>query len=92
MHLDLIQRHPYYMYYRDAIIGLGIVCNTYLDIHKYGKAYIWTERLAELVRGYEKVPDGRPDYADADKFRDGAEQNDDLTILAFQVTASSKTT
>ena len=30
--------------------------------------------------------------ADADKFRDGAEQNDDLTILAFQVTASSKTT
>ena len=64
MHLDLIQRHPYYMYYRDAIIGLGIVCNTYLDIHRYGKAYIWTERLAELVRGYEKVPDGRPDYAE----------------------------
>ena len=39
MHLDLIQRHPYYMYYRDAIIGLGIVCNTYLDIHRYGKAF-----------------------------------------------------
>ena len=64
LHLDLIQRHPYYMYYRDAIIGLGIVCNTYSDIHRYGKAYIWTERLAELVRGYEKVPDGRPDYAE----------------------------
>ena len=64
LHLDLIQRHPYYMYYRDAIIGLGIVCNAYLDIHKYGKAYIWTERLAELIRGYEKVPDGRPDYAE----------------------------
>ena len=64
MHLDLIQRHPYYMYYRDAIIGLGIVCNTYSDIHKYEKAFIWTERLAELIRGYEKVPDGRPDYAE----------------------------
>ena len=64
LHLDLIQRHPYYMYYRDAIIGLGIVCNAYLDIHKYGKAYIWTERLGELIPGYEKVPDGRPDYAE----------------------------
>ena len=62
IHLDLIQRHPYYVYYRDAIIGLGIVCNTYLDIHKYGKAFIWTERLADLIRGYEKVPDGRPGY------------------------------
>ena len=62
LHLDLIQRHPYYVYYRDAIIGLGIVCNTYLDIYKYGKAFIWTERLADLIRGYEKVPDGRPGY------------------------------
>ena len=64
LHLDLIQRHPYYMYYRDAIIGLRILCNTYLDIHKYGKAFIWTERFAELIRGYEKVPDGRPGYAE----------------------------
>ena len=64
LHLDLIQRHPYFVYYRDAIIGLGIICNTYLDIHKYGKAFIWTERIAELIRGYEKVPDGRPDYAE----------------------------
>ena len=52
------------MYYRDAIIGLGIICNTFLDIQKYDKAYIWTERLAELIRGYEKVPDGRPGYAE----------------------------
>jgi serine phosphatase RsbU (regulator of sigma subunit) len=64
LHLDLIQRHHNYVYYRDAIIGLGIICNAYLDIHKYGKAYIWTERLAELIRGYEKVPDGRPGYAE----------------------------
>jgi len=64
LHLDLIQRHPYYVYYRDAIIGLGIICNTYLEIHKYGEAFIWTERLAELIRGYEKVPDGRPGYAE----------------------------
>ena len=64
LHLDLIQRHPYFVYYRDAIIGLGIICNTYLDIHKYGKAFIWTERIAELIREYEKVPDGRPDYAE----------------------------
>ena len=64
LHLHLIQRYHNYMYYRDAIIGLGIVCNTYLDIHKYGKAFIWTERLAELIRGYEKVPDGRPGYAE----------------------------
>ena len=34
MHLDLIQRHPYFVYYRDAVIGLGIVCNFFLDIHK----------------------------------------------------------
>ena len=64
LHLDLIQRHPYFVYYRDAILGLRIICNTYLDTHKYGKAFIWTERLAELIRGYEKVPDGRPGYAE----------------------------
>jgi len=64
LHLDLIQRHPYYVYYRDAIIGLGIICNTYLEIQKYDEAFIWTERLAELIRGYEKVPDGRPGYAE----------------------------
>ena len=64
LHLDLIQRHPSFVYYRDAILGLGIICNTYLDIHKYGKAFIWTERIAELIPGYEKVPDGRPGYAE----------------------------
>ena len=64
LHLDLIQRYHNYMCYRDGIIGLGIICNTYLDIHKYGKAYMWTERLAELIRGYEKVTDTRPDYAE----------------------------
>ena len=64
MHLDLIERHPYFVYYRDAILGLGIICNTFLDIHKYGKAFIWTERIAELIREYEKVPDGRPGYAE----------------------------
>lgn len=42
LHLDLIQRYHNYMYYRDAIIGLGIICNTYLDLHKYGKALIPT--------------------------------------------------
>jgi hypothetical protein len=62
LHLDLIQRYSNYVYYRDAIIGLGIICNTFLDIQKYDKACIWTERLAELIRGYEKVPDGRPGY------------------------------
>ena len=36
----------------------------FLDIHKYGKAFIWTERIAELIPGYEKVPDGRPGYAE----------------------------
>jgi serine phosphatase RsbU (regulator of sigma subunit) len=64
LHLDLIQRHPYFVYYRDAIIGMGIICNTFLDIHKYDEAFVWTERLAELIRGYEKVPDGRPGYAE----------------------------
>ena len=64
LHLHLIQRHPYFTYYRDAIIGLGIVCNTYLEIQKYDEAFIWTERLAELIRGYENVPDGRPGYAE----------------------------
>ena len=64
LHLDLIKRHQKYVYYRDAIIGLGIICNTYLDLQKYGKAYIWTERLVELIRGYEKVPDVRPGYAE----------------------------
>ena len=64
LHLDLIQRHPYYVYYRDAIIGMGIICYTYLDIHKYGKAIIWIERLAELIPRYAKVPDGRSGYAE----------------------------
>ena len=60
----MIKRHPFFVYYRDPIIGLGIICNTYLDIHEYGKAFTWTERLAELIRGYEKVPDGRPGYVE----------------------------
>ena len=64
LHLDLIQRYSNYVYYRDAIIGLGIICNTFLDIHKYGEAYLWIERLAKLIRGYEKVSDARPGYAE----------------------------
>ena len=64
LHLDLIQRYSNFVYYRDAIIGLGIICNTFLDIHKYDEAYLWTERLAKLIRGYEKVPDARPGYAE----------------------------
>jgi len=102
LHIDLIQRHPYYMYYRDAIIGLGIICNTYLDIHKYGKAYIWTERLAELIRGYEKVPDGRPDYAEKQWSRyyinsaialEGLRRKDEAAqaYLLFQETSFSRT-
>ena len=64
LHLNLIQRYSNYVYYRDAIIGLGIICNTFLDIYKYGEAYLWTERLAKLIRGYEKVSDARPGYAE----------------------------
>jgi len=64
LHLDLIEKHPQAVYYRDAIVGILNICYNYLDIKDYEKALVWTERLEELVRGYEKTPDARPDYAD----------------------------
>ena len=64
LHLDLIQRHPYTTTYRDAIIGVINICYNFLDIHDYEKAFVWAERMAELIRGYEQTQDARPDYAE----------------------------
>ena len=64
LHLDLVNRHPQAVYYRDAIVGVLNICYNFLDVQDYEKALAWTERLEDLIRGYEEMPDARPDYAE----------------------------
>lgn len=102
LHLDLIKKHPQAVYYRDAIVGVINICYNYLDIHNYEKALVWTERLADLIRGYETMPDARPDYADKQWARyyiysatalQGAGRNKEAAeaYLAYQKTDFSQT-
>jgi len=63
-HLDNIRRHPHAISYRDAIVGVINICYDYLEIADYEKARLWLERMSQLIDGYEKQADARPDYAD----------------------------
>lgn len=68
-HLNLIKKHPGANAYRDAMIGVINICFNYLEIGDYKPALKWVERYGELIEGYEKQPDARPDYIERQKAR-----------------------
>ncbi|MCR5157915.1 MAG: SpoIIE family protein phosphatase, partial [Prevotella sp.] len=68
-HLDNIRRHPYAVSYRDAIIGVTNISYDYLEIADYEKAKLWLDRLKQLIDGYEKQADARPDYTERQRAR-----------------------
>ena len=68
-HLDNIRRHPHAISYRDAIVGVINICYDYLETADYEKARLWLERMSQLIDGYEKQADARPDYADKQRAR-----------------------
>ena len=63
-HLDNIRIHPHAVSYRDAIVGVINISYNYLEIADYEKALLWLERMSQLIEGYEKQADARPDYAE----------------------------
>ena len=68
-HLDNIKHHPNAISYRDAIVGVVNICYNYLEIGDYENARVWLERMKQLIDGYEKLPDMRPDYAEKQQAR-----------------------
>ena len=68
-HLDNIRRHPNAISYRDAIVGVINISYNYLEIADYEKARLWLERMSQLIDGYEKQADARPDYTDKQRAR-----------------------
>ena len=68
-HLDNIKHHPNAISYRDAIVGVVNICYNYLEIGDYENARVWLERMKQLIDGYEKQPDMRPDYVEKQQAR-----------------------
>ena len=68
-HLNHISKHPDATTYRDAIVGVINICYNYLEIADYKKAGMWLERLNQLIDGYEKQTDARPDYTEKQRAR-----------------------
>ena len=68
-HLNNIKKHPYAVSYRDAIVGVINISYNYMEIADYEKAELWLERMRELIDGYEKQADARPDYTDKQRAR-----------------------
>ena len=68
-HLNNINNHPDAIYYRDAIVGVINISYNYLEIADYKKAVLWLERLNQLIDGYEKQADARPDYSNKQRAR-----------------------
>ena len=62
--INNIKKHPNAVSYRDAIIGVINISYNYLEIADYEKARLWLERMSQLIVGYEKQADARPDYAE----------------------------
>ncbi|MBO7046397.1 MAG: hypothetical protein J6W38_08635, partial [Prevotella sp.] len=62
--INNIKKHPYAVSYRDAIIGVINISYNYLEIADYEKARLWLERMSQLIDGYEKQADARPDYTE----------------------------
>ena len=68
-HLNNINNHPDAISYRDAIVGVINISYNYLEIADYKKAVLWLERLNQLIDGYEKQADARPDYSNKQRAR-----------------------
>ena len=68
-HLNNIRKHPNAISYRDAIVGVINISYNYLEIADYEKARLWLERMSQLIDGYEKQADARPDYAEKQRAR-----------------------
>ena len=68
-HLNNIKKHPNAISYRDAIVGVINISYNYLEIGDYEKAVVWLERMNQLIDGYEKQADARPDYTDKQRAR-----------------------
>ena len=68
-HLNNIKHHPNAISYRDAIVGVINICYNYLEIGDYENARVWLERTKQLIDGYEKQADMRPDYAEKQQAR-----------------------
>ena len=68
-HLNNINNHPDAINYRDAIVGVINISYNYLEIADYKKAVLWLERLNQLIDGYEKQADARPDYSNKQRAR-----------------------
>ena len=68
-HLNNIKKHPYAVSYRDAIVGVINISYNYMELADYEKAELWLERMRELIDGYEKQADARPDYTDKQRAR-----------------------
>ena len=67
--LNNIKKHPNAVSYRDAIVGVINISYNYLEIADYEKARLWLERMRQLIDGYEKQADARPDYAEKQRAR-----------------------
>lgn len=68
-HLSYIEKHPYAVFYRDAIIGVINICYTLLDIGDYEQAIPWLDRFGKLIDGYLEQEDAQTDYADKQRAR-----------------------
>ncbi len=68
-HIYNIHKHPNAISFRDAIVGVINISYNYLEIADYKKAVLWLERLNQLIDGYEKQADARPDYSNKQRAR-----------------------
>ena len=68
-HLNIIKKHQNAVSYRDAIVGVTNISYNYLEIADYEKAKLWLDRLKQLIDGYEKQADARPDYTERQRAR-----------------------
>ena len=68
-HINNIRKRPYAISYRDAIVGVTNISYNYLETADYEKARLWLEHLKQLIDGYEKQADARPDYTDKQRAR-----------------------
>ena len=67
--INNIKKYSNAISYRDAIVGVINISYNYLDIADYEKARLWLERMSQLIDGYEKLADARPDYANKQRAR-----------------------
>jgi signal transduction histidine kinase len=68
-HINNIKKHPHAISYRDAIVGIINISYNYMEIGDYKKARTWLKRLNQLIDGYEKQADARPDYTKKQRAR-----------------------